>query len=493
MLWWIVGSVCFSLAMFACAGGLYYQKLKDNQRYCQQIRQALYQSINHEAPYVVQASTSMLLGEYFWHIHRIDPELIQMVDLNHQDRQNSHLVLSNSLMQQMIAKDQRTVDAFQARIITVLGEQKVATHLEQQGAAILDVASSDFVVWDLLINDHMLNLKSVLDVQDIQAISLAHPHVSEMMQIKHERAFATESKLLTGFNSSDAYKGVNVAAEYEGVDKTGLEDTVQEGLQAHLPIIPIIKALQERKRLIQAGSEITAINKNMAIDLVTKTTMNTGTVVVGASLGGVLGSLVFMPVAGAMLGACVGGLLGRQVGAVLGQTIKELELEKQKLKLVDILEQFGQKYLPYIEKIEHYATLPLKKNQQALDAIEQCRAQYDVIQKPWYQKKISDPSFVFYDELFAIYQQQFQEAASAYTNIKAVLRLITEQENTALLAVLVLNTSDLRDVLDVDLIQVNRVYQQKRKTYIERYKLYPDRFPLTADIQRQQRLYGSVA
>jgi len=66
---------------------------------------------------------------------------------------------------------------------------------------------------------------------------------------------------------------------------------------------------------------------------------------------------------------------------------------------------------------------------------------------------------------------------------------IENEKNSKALAILVLNSIYLRDFLHIDLVQIKKIYDQKRKIYIERYKLYPDQFPLTQDIINYNKLY----
>ncbi len=86
------------------------------------------------------------------------------------------------------------------------------------------------------------------------------------------------------------------------------------------------------------------------------------------------------------------------MGGGFGKKIKELELQKKSFVLEQMLDKFGLQYLPYIKKLKHQASIPLQKQEQAFQLMEQRYSQYLTSQK-WKHYFFPDLNFIFYDEL----------------------------------------------------------------------------------------------
>ena len=280
----------------------------------------------------------------------------------------------------------------------------------------------------------------------------------------------------------------DISQQFDSTIEQANGNAALDSFDLHLPIASGIAAFNERQRLLKAGGDKNSINKNVLIDFSSKTVGSLTMAKVGASIGLGLGSLVFMPVIGGVIGAGVGALIGSKVGGGFGKKIKELELQKEKLRLEQMLDKFGLQYLPYIKKLKHQASIPLQKQQQAFQLIEQRYSQYLTSQK-WKHYFFPDLNFIFYDELKKIAKNNLDKSSTKFQNIENTLMAIENEKNSKALAILVLNSIYLRDFLHIDLVQIKKIYDQKRKIYIERYKLYPDQFPLTQDIINYNKLY----
>ena len=72
----------------------------------------------------------------------------------------------------------------------------------------------------------------------------------------------------------------------------------------------------------------------------------------------------------------------------------------------------------------------------------------------------------------------------------AMLDEILNKHNSKALAILIMNNVHLRDFLYIDLIELKKIYAQKDKVYLERFKLYPNHYPLTQKLKDHKKIYG---
>ena len=133
--------------------------------------------------------------------------------------------------------------------------------------------------------------------------------------------------------------------------------------------------------------------------------------------------------------------------------------------------------------------LPLQKKQQAFQLIEKEYSQL-LPSKKWKHYFFPNLSFIFYDELKKIAENNLDKSTAEFKETENLLMTIKNEKNTKYLSILILNNNYLRDFFYIDLIQIRKIYDQKRKIYIERHKLYPDQFPLTQDITNHNKLYS---
>ena len=156
-----------------------------------------------------------------------------------------------------------------------------------------------------------------------------------------------------------------------------------------------------------------------------------------------------------------------------GYTIQNLELEKQKIRLEEMLQRFGTKYLDHIDKLKAKLVFPLQKQDAFLKKLDRyiTSSQTD---KSWKTAYFTDLNWYFYTQLHSKISTQFQ----FYQPIDALFSQIQQKKEAKNLAIIILNNLYLRELLDIDLIEVKQIYAQKHKIYLERNKLNANLFPL---------------
>lgn len=461
----------------------FYKKWQSHKRACQSLQRSLYEPIRkNDHDYSIFFPPGLMLGEYLWKIYTIDSTVIKAVDFSSVEDLDSSYAVAEYLMTNMLEQDEASFAGFRNRLIGYMGEQRVAEVLAEEGKNAVWASTSNQELWDLQINDQLANVKTVLDVNSIKETAIAHPDVLYIVPEDTYKDIGIDNmQPLNGFNHQEIQADLDEA--YEHIDGSGAFDA----FSSHLPIGSGITAINQRKRMLQAGGDESAINKNVAIDFATKTSSSLVMAKLGGLVGAGLGSLIFMPVAGGILGAALGAFWGAKKGTEFGKKIKELELQKQKLKLKSLLQSFGEKYFPYIGKIKSQIYFQCEQNRRSLESFEENLPTIP-ISPSWKNKLFKDKNHIFYQELRIFGEQAYTKEKFKADHCCVIYNEIEDTQNAHALALTILNNVHLRDFLHIDLIELKKIYAQKNRTYMERYKLYPDQFPLTEKLKNHRKL-----
>lgn len=472
--------------MFIVCAYSFYKRYSAHKQYCEFLRKSLQEAVpQKDNDYSALLPAGLVVGEYLWQIYTIDPSVIKAVDFSSTQNLDSAYAVSNYLMINMLEHDDQAYSGFKNRLIGYVGEQKVAEVLQQQGTDALWASTSNQEIWDLKIDDQLINVKTVLDINSIKGTALAHPDVTYLVPEDTYRDIGIDNiQPLDGFNYQEVTDQLN--STYQHIDGSNAFNA----FSTHLPIGSGIIALKERQRLLNAGGDQQAVNRNVLIDFSAKTAGSLTMAKIGGLIGAGLGSLVFTPVLGGTLGAALGAFWGAKKGKAFGKVIKELELQKQKLKLNVMLEKFGKQYFPYIDKIKYQISSFAYKNQFALASFE---AKYlnSPSTKNWKSIFFENTNEVFFTELKRIGENNFAKEKLKADKQNIILDEIRSAQNTKALALLIINNIHFRDFLYVDLIELKLIYAQKDKVYLERFKLYPDQYPLTQKLRDHKKLYNT--
>lgn len=452
---------------------LIYQKYQAHQKACSLIRISLHQPVSSQNnPYDTFMASGLLLGEYLWQIYTIDSSIVKAVDFSSAENLDSNYAVSEYLMTNMLHHDADSFLGFKNRLVGYIGEQRVAEILQQQNIEATWASTTNQEIWDLKINDELINVKTILDIHSIKTTALAHPDVTYIVpEDTYQDIGVNNIQPLEGFNHQEIHQSLDET--YDKIDGSNAFDS----FGTHLPVVGGIMALNERAHLLKAGGDPHAVNKNILIDFGSKTAGSLAMAKIGSAIGMGLGSLVFMPVAGGIIGGVLGALWGSKKGQKFGKKLKELDLEIQKIKLNKYLEDFGHQYLCYIPKIKSVISKPLLQQEEKLKQFQEVFIN-SLPQGHWYHHIFPNKNRIFFAELKKIADNHYeQQKIRSQTSLKYLDQLQKNQDTKAL-AVLILNNVHLRDFMYVDLMKVKQIYAQKDKVYYERYKLYPDRFPL---------------
>lgn len=466
--------------------GIYfvYLKYQSYRKTCNLIRKVLHSRVsNQNNSYDAVMASGLLVGEYLWQIYTIDSNVINAVDFSSTENLDSNFAVSEYLMNNMIEHDADAFAGFENRLVGYIGEQRVAEILLQQQTEATWASSSNQEIWDLKINDELINVKTVLDIHNLKATALAHPDVTYIVpEDTYQDIGISNIQPLEGFNHQEIHHTLDET--FNKIDGSNAFDS----FSIHLPVASGIMALNERERLLKADGNPNAVNKNTLIDFGSKTTGSLAMAKIGGVIGIGLGSLVFMPVAGGVIGGTLGAFWGAKKGQQFGKKLKEIDLQKQKIKLHQHLEDFGKQYLAYIPKIKNVICKPLQQEEERLVQFQETFIN-SLPTNHWYHHIFPNKNRIFFEELKEIANQHYEQQKIQSQSLLSYLDQLHNTRDTKSLAILVLNNAHLRDFLYVDLMKVKQIYAQKDQVYYERYKLYPDRFPLTKRLKDHEKLY----
>lgn len=466
---------------------LFYKKYQTHKKVCNIIRESLNTPISiRKNPYDALLASGLLLGEYLWQIYTIDSSVIKAVDFSSSENLDSQYAVSEYLMNNMIRHDAIAFEGFQNRLVGYIGEQRVSEILQQQNIEANWASAPNQEIWDLKINDDLINVKTVLDINSLKATALAHPNVTYMVpEDTYQDIGVSNIQALEGFNHQEIHQTLDET--YSKIDGSNAFDS----FSTHLPIAGGIMALNERDRLLKAGGDPNEVNKNTLIDFGSKTAGSLTMAKIGGAIGMGLGSIIFMPVAGGLIGGVLGAFWGAQKGQKFGKKIKEIELEKQKIKLNQLLEKFGNQYISYIPKMRCMISRPLQQQEKKIEQFQESFIS-PLVQDRWYHHIFPNKNRIFFEELKKIADRHYEyQKIRSQTSLSYLCQLQSNRDTKAL-AILILNNEHLRELLYIDLIEIKKIYAQKDKVYYERYKLYPDRFPLNKRLKNYEKIFNHV-
>ena len=225
-----------------------------------------------------------------------------------------------------------------------LGEVYVGEHLEQAGQNVVFPEMSNNEGFDLLLQGHEINVKTVSDAYQLSAHFAEYPDIPVIIPgdaahipdgaIHFSPSYGIED-LLKALDSHDSHlvfvDDALSHAEVMGQSGDALElasgnahSLCEVGGDIHFPIITgILSGYREVNLLLEDKTTLRDATKNISLDIVG----TGGGGIAGAKIGGMTGLAI-----GGPIGAAVGAFLGGVSGAVLGRratnSVKRIPLEE---------------------------------------------------------------------------------------------------------------------------------------------------------------------
>lgn len=304
------------------------------------------------------AYAGLIAAEYAWSWATIDPDVIRAAAFSSDVHIHNGFQLVDYLHHHYESLGDTGRTGFSDRLLGYVGEQKAAAILHAQGHAIDMAHSSTHPVWDLLVDHHPVNIKTVSDIASIKSEALAHGHVTYLVPEDAHGHAAGNIEVLHGFSHHAADHAVHHAiAAAHG-------ETASHATGLHLPWLTVAFAVRRNWMAVNQGRDV-----GVAVGFgVTESIGRGGGGMIGSKVGGLIGSALG-PV-GAVLGAIIGGLGGGIAGGAVAEKIKHKPLRGALDALSASLHDYGGNFAPKLDQIAAYITAPLVRMREALLDLE---------------------------------------------------------------------------------------------------------------------------
>ena len=429
----------------------------------QQVQQTCpVQQMSQKGELVTMAGLSTL--ELYWHWMSIDAQVIAGANFSSTQDINSGFDFAQYIHQYVSDMDAESLLGFKRRLMGYVGEQNVADLLIEQGHIVEVAQTANQPVWDLLVDDQAVNVKTVQDITSIKAQALAHPDTIYLVPEDAVGEASGNIVRLDGFNHEDLQNLTDQAVD-SGVDSTDALMSVT----GHLPVVPLLFSVMRNRKAVEQGRDKDVAVKHVIFD----TLGRGGGAGLGALIGGTIGTMAgpIGTVIGSALGAVVGGMFGQHIA----EEMKQQPLQKALAKFEQQLQKFGATYATRLNRILHILQQPYVRQQQALQQINQ---QFSAKKKKLRWWFFPDFYSVLLEQTALFAQQQINQQKIILAKIEIQLTNAHAQQDYRPLGLIMLNIPHMREILGTDLIALRYMNEQRECVYYERSQLYPAQFPL---------------
>lgn len=293
-------------------------------------------------------------AEFIWNWAVIDPQLIQAADFAGTESIKNGFDFASYIHSNYDSLSVAGKEGFINRLTGYLGEQKVAAALDHAGHSVQIADTANQPVWDLVVDGHHANVKTIADTASIKADALAHHNVNYIVPSDVHSHTGGNIVPLEGFSHDSTKEAVK-----DGISAAHGENALH-GLGFHLPFITIgIAAYRNYKQVKDHGKDPGVAFNHTIVESIGR---GTG-VVLGAKAGALVGS-VGGPV-GMLVGAVITGTIGAIFGGSLAEKWKRKSLDNAVTNLDYALDQYGRSFRPRINAIKETVKSPVKRMETA--------------------------------------------------------------------------------------------------------------------------------
>lgn len=401
--------------------------------------------------------------ELCWYWHNVDTQLISATNFSSSETINNGFDFAQYIHQHVSDMDTQSLLGFKRRLMGYVGEQNVADLLIEQGHIVEVAQTANQPVWDLLVDNQAINVKTVQDIASIKAQALAHP---DIIYLVPEDAFGEASNniiKLDGFNHEQLANLTN-----EAIDNS-LEPTESlMNVASHLPIVPLLFSIIKNRKAVEQGRDQDVAIKHIILD----TLGRGGGAGLGTLIGGSIGTI------GGPIGTLIGSALGAVIGGIFGLNItekrKQQPLQKALEKFEELLQKFGGIYANRLPRILHLLHQPFIRKNQALQQINEAFKLKKKKLQWWF---FPDFHTVLLEQAIVFAHKNVNKEKVILAKIELQLTDAHTQQDYRPLALVILNIPHIREILGTDLLLLRYINIQCEKVYYERSQLYPEQFP----------------
>lgn len=274
--------------------------------------------------------TGLGAAEFAWSHMTIDPDVVKAAAFSSTTPIENSSDLVRYLSDHYETLTGAAKEGFANRLLGYVGEQKAAALLESQGHYVQIAAESNQPVWDLLVDGHQANIKTVADIESVEAA--AAQHIDTTFFVPHDAVGHATGNIhaLPGFDHQSIADSLNHA-----FDVVSGEAAFQAFLH-HIPIVTVAFVSYRQIQDVRAGQSLSRAIAHGAFEVVGRATG----AMVGGKVGGTIGVSIFGPpgLTVGSIGGAVGGALG---GGKLVAKFKNRNVKKHAEILRKALEDYG--------------------------------------------------------------------------------------------------------------------------------------------------------
>ncbi len=320
-----------------------------------QIRQFAGQPVNQAE---LASYGALTAAEFVWSWARIDPSVIKAADFSSSVPIHNGYDFAQYLHSHYDTLGVAAKEGFLNRLMGYFGEQQVADLLVHQGHVVQMAASSTQPAWDMLVDGHPVNVKTVQDLASIKAEALAHHGVTYVVPLDAHGHLTSNMSHVAGFHHGAAHSSL-----HEGVAAAHGEHAMHS-LGMHLPLLTIGFAAYRNYQAVQLGKSVGAAMNHTVIESVGRGAGG----VLGAKAGAVAGA-IFGP-AGMLIGGLAGAVGGGLLGGTVAEQVKRKPLNAVLARMETALHEYGVTFSGKMSTIHGYLETPLIRMRASVRQLE---------------------------------------------------------------------------------------------------------------------------
>ena len=462
---YILGGIVTSLP-FVRAGRIQILKLRANRKMAlgSSESQSLAKTISQLTSDKVTAAELGSYGvttaaDFVWSWATVDPNVIKAADFGSSYDIHNGFQFAQYLHDHFDALTTGAKDGFLNRLLGYIGERQAADILAHQGHVIELATTANQPVWDLLVDGHAVNIKTVADIASVKAEAIAHPGVLYLVPEDAHGHAAGNIVHLAGFKHEVAKESLHEALS------SAKGETALHSLFHHLPLVTIGFSAYRNIKAVQKGKDpLVAVHHGVA------ETVGRGTGVLLGAKGGAAAGLFFGP-AGALVGGMLGGFGGALLGGAVAEKYKKIPLQKAMDNFDRELSIFGRSFRLHFGEIRQYLQAPLIRMQCSLrDLTEESEKRKSTLRwKVW-------PDFytVLLDEAIKNGVTHVQTEQCNVTRVNGIFDEAEKTHSYTKVGLVMVNSPAVRELVGFDPALLEQVKISRQQLFYQRKQYNPN-------------------
>jgi len=302
---------------------------------------------------------ALTAAELVWSWARIDPSVITAADFSSSVPIHNGFDFAQYLHAHYDTLGVAAKEGFFDRLMGYVGEQQVADLLVHQGHIVQMAASSAQPLWDMLVDGHPINVKTVQQLASIKAEAMAHHGMTYIVPSDAHGQLTANMTHVAGFHHEAVHSSL-----HEGIAAAHGEHAMHS-LGMHLPLLTIGFAAYRNYQSVQLGKEVALAMKHTVVESVGRG----GGGIVGAAIGHAAAGALFGPV-GLLVGGIVGAVGGGLLGGAVAEQIKRKPLVAATIHMETALHEYGLTFAGKLDTVRGYLEAPSIRMRASLLEIE---------------------------------------------------------------------------------------------------------------------------